>query len=74
MINLNKTTCIIKKEITAYKMLIFITVSGQESNSEYTKKVLEEAIQKWLRRAKERLDAAKKKEDKQRIEQEEENE
>jgi len=54
-------------------MLIFITVSGQESNSEYTKKVLEEAIQKWLRRAKERLDAEKK-EDKQRIEQEEENE
>lgn len=51
-------------------MLIFITVSGQDSNSAYTTKVLEEAIQKWLRRAKERLNAEKKKEDKQRIEQE----
>lgn len=70
MVILNKITCIIKKEIITYKMLIFITVSGQDSNSAYTTKVLEEAIQKWLRRAKERLNAEKKKEDKQRIEQE----
>lgn len=70
MVILNKITCIIKKEIITYKKLIFITVSGQDSNSAYTTKILEEAIQKWLRRAKERLNAEKKKEDKQRIEQE----
>lgn len=45
-----------------------ITVSGQDSNSEYTKKVLVEAVQKWLRRAKERLNSEKKKQDKQRTE------
>lgn len=50
-----------KRKITVYKILFFITVSGEESNSTYTKKALEEAIQKWLRRAKERLNAENKK-------------
>ncbi|CAL1678842.1 unnamed protein product [Lasius platythorax] len=59
-----------KRKFCHLKLADLLIVSGQDSNSAYTTKVLEEAIQKWLRRAKERLNAEKKKEDKQRIEQE----
>ncbi|XP_011861114.1 PREDICTED: uncharacterized protein LOC105558166, partial [Vollenhovia emeryi] len=57
-----------KRKFGHLKLADLLIVSGQNSNSEYTKKVLEEAIQKWLRRAKERLNGEEKKRQKQRTE------
>ncbi|XP_029170533.1 uncharacterized protein LOC114940175 isoform X2 [Nylanderia fulva] len=57
-----------KRKFCHLKLADLLIVSGQDSNSEYNKKVLEEAVQKWLRRAKERLNGEKKKQDKQRTE------
>ncbi|XP_039312350.1 uncharacterized protein LOC105206708 isoform X3 [Solenopsis invicta] len=50
-----------KRKFAPLKLADLLIVAGQETDSNYTKKVLEEAIQKWLRRAKERMTAELKK-------------
>lgn len=39
---------------------VSVTAAGEKLNATFTKKEIEEAIQKWLKRAKERFDAEQK--------------
>lgn len=43
------------------KCIVYVIAAGKAYNKTFGKKDLEEAIQKWLRRAKERADAEEKK-------------
>ncbi|XP_036146907.1 uncharacterized protein LOC105840320 [Monomorium pharaonis] len=50
-----------KKKFYELKLAEMLIAAGEAYNETFTKKDLEEAIKKWLRRAKERSDAAEKK-------------